>query len=225
VGRDGGRPRGDLAELPLPEAGHLGAELGQVLLARRSRYHFGSEPLRLDALATLLRFAAGLQRIRTTADGHHHPLGVAPAAGGLPVMQTHVVAARVDGLAAGVYRYDMATHALQATSPGDPTARLRDIYLQRRFADTAPVTLAMSADLAVAFGRYSLDHYRIVHVDAGILTQNLYLVSTALDLAGCAIVGFHGDRLADLLACPPGEIPLVLFPVGLRARSGRAATA
>lgn len=206
--------------LPLPDPGALDTNLATALLRRRSRYHFADEPVQLRALSTLLGRAAGLSRIRTTPDGQRHMLSVAPAAGGLPVLRTYLIARRVDGLAPGVYRYDVPKHSLHLLSPGDPTAQLRGIYLQPQFAETAPVTLAVTADLGIAFSKYTLDHYRTVHVDAGILTQNLYLVITALDHAGCAVVGFDETTLARTLGCPRHEIPIVLFAVGERPGRG-----
>ncbi|MGQ0777788.1 MAG: nitroreductase family protein [Pseudonocardiales bacterium] len=52
----------------------------------------------------------------------------------------------------------------------------------------------------------------------GIALQNLYLVATALELAGCAVTGFDDHALAQLLRLPDTMFPTVLFPFGRRPR-------
>jgi hypothetical protein len=54
----------------------------------------------------------------------------------------------------------------------------------------AAASLLLTVELGRAVTRYGARHYRVLHIDGSIATQDLYLVSTALDLACCAVAGF-----------------------------------
>lgn len=131
-------------------------------------------------------------------------------------MRTVVFARDVEGLPTGIHRYGREHHELLPLWAGDPTAQMRDIFVQQEFATSAPMTLAVIADLDVAYSRYGPGHYRTLHVDAGILTQNLYLVSTALGLSCCAVVGFREQELMAAARCTSTELPIILMPLGRR---------
>lgn len=197
--------------LPEPSTS-LPLALTDALWQRRSRYAFDPRPLELGALSTLLRLSVGVSRTVPAYGDDHHPLSLAPSAGGLRSLTTYVLARNVEDLAPGVYAYDPVEHAL-VPGPSDLDA-LGEVYVQPEFAERAPVSLALAAHLDVALAKYPPRHFRTLHVDAGIAVQNLYLVSTALGLAGCAVSGFHDERLAALLELPASSIPMMLFPVG-----------
>lgn len=74
------------------------------------------------------------------------------------------------------------------------------------------------ARLDTTLTKYSIRHYRTLHIDSGIALQNLYLVATALELAGCAVTGFDDHALAQLLRLPDTMFPTALFPFGRRPR-------
>jgi SagB-type dehydrogenase family enzyme len=199
--------------LPEPRA-TLQTPLTDALWQRRSRYAFASRPLELGRLSTLLRLAVGVSRTVAAYGDPEHPLSLAPSAGGLRSLTTYAVVREVEGLRPGVYAYDPVEHALFHGDESDPTEALAATYVQPEFATRAPVSLALAAHLDVALAKYPPRHFRTLHLDAGIAVQNLYLVSTALDLACCAVSGFHDERLAALLRLPASSIPMVLFPVG-----------
>lgn len=197
-------------DVPLPPPAALPGALADTLLQRRSRYAFGPDPLGLDTVSALLRWALGVQR--TVAGGH--VLRMAPAARGLPSLRVHLVVSRAGELAAGVYEYQRQHDVLSRVAAGDPP--LRQVFVQPEFADRAPAMVALSGRLGVVLAKYPPRHYRTVHVDAGVAIQNLYLVATALGLSGCAVAGFHDAAMARLLRLPAGDIPLMMFPIGYR---------
>jgi SagB-type dehydrogenase family enzyme len=199
--------------LPAPSTS-LPEPLTDALWRRRSHYAFADRPLSISALSTLLRLAVGVSRTVPAYGVDDHPLSLAPSAGGLRSLTTYVIVSRDGEQARGVYAYDPVGHTLVQGSDADPREALASTYVQPEFATRAPVSLAFAAHLDVALAKYPPRHFRTLHVDAGIAAQNLYLVSTALDLACCAVSGFHDDKLAALLRLPPASIPMLLFPVG-----------
>ncbi|MGH3915552.1 MAG: SagB/ThcOx family dehydrogenase [Pseudonocardiaceae bacterium] len=201
--------------LMLPDPGALPTlSLQHALERRRSHYRYLNHPLPVTLLAALLHHALRIApRERQGADVAL-PLSRAPSAGGLNPITVHVATRNVDGLSAGVYSYDRAGHALARIRKGDPTGALTTVYGQTEFADRAPVTLLLTAAVHVPMGRYGVRHYRTLHIDAGIVAQNLYLVSTALGLGGCAVTGYRDTTASRLLGFEENDIVMMLFPVG-----------
>lgn len=210
--------------VPLPPAATtLETRLTDALWRRRSSYSFDRRPLDLTDLSTLLRLAAGPQRRVRLSNGTEHVAGMAPSAGGLPSIDLYAVVRAGHPIPAGVHRYDPMAQDLQTVRTGDPDRALRSTLVQPEFADRAPVVLALAARLDATLGKYPIRHYRTLHVDAGILAQNLYLTVTALDLACCAVAGFRDQALNEVLRLSDHAFGLLLFPVGHRSPGGRAA--
>ncbi|RZQ64723.1 SagB family peptide dehydrogenase [Amycolatopsis suaedae] len=206
--------RPDGHRIALPDFEPPRVDMVATLVQRRSHYTYADKPLQLDALSTLFRFALGVQRFVQAYGVEDHPLGMAPSAGGLRCLTAYAIVTSAAGLAPGVYRYESVSHELVEVTQEPPAEELAKAYLQPEFAARAPVTLALTTRLDLAFAKYPLRHYRTLHVDAGIAVQNLYLIATALKLAGCAVAGFDDNVLSELLKLPDAEIPTMLFAVG-----------
>lgn len=125
-----------------------------------------------------------------------------------------IVARRVTGVAAGVWRYLPEQHALAQVAMGDATPHLSAAYLQAAFAERAPVTLALTADLRATLASYPLRHYRTLDTDTGVAAQTLALVGAALGLASCMVAGYRDGVVAHLLRLEDGVLPTLLVPVG-----------
>lgn len=190
--------------------------LTDALWSRRSAYSFACRPLELGSLSSLLRLALGVGRRVDAYGDPQYPLSLAPSAGGLRSVRPYVIVQRAEGLELGVYRYDAPAHELERLSQACEERRLREVFVQPEFAERAPVVIALVADLETVLRKYTLRHYRTVHVDTGLAVQNLYPVSTALRLAGCAVAGFHDSALGRVLGLSPGQIPTLLYVVGHR---------
>lgn len=200
--------------LPGPAAGPP-TPLSVALRARRSRYDFADAPVTADDLGTLLGLALGVgRRVRVPGEGDRD-LGLAPSAGGLPSLDAYVVLRHgVCDAVPGVHRYGRTDHTLVPVRPGDPLPGLRRMYLQPEFAARPAVSVVLAARLDRTLPRYGLRHYTTLHVDAGVAVQNLYLVASALGLAGCAVSGIRSRAASALLALPDHSLPLIAFAVG-----------
>jgi len=175
------------------------ANLGDVLVRRRSSYSFGPEPA-LDDLATLL----------------HHGVGTAPRAGGLPSLVPFVVTRGLGWLESGVHLVDLRLPlpGLAAVRVGDPTTYLAESLDQPPFATLVPLWLALVADLDVSRSRYPARHYRTLHVDAGAALQNVLLVAAARGLPVCPVMGYDDSAWARLLDLGDHCFVTVLVAVG-----------
>jgi SagB-type dehydrogenase family enzyme len=210
---DPGGSAGDSLELPAP--GALPAvTLQQALERRRSHYRYSTRPLPATLLAGLLHHALRITPGHRQGTGVAVPLSRAPSAGGFNPIDLRIAARNVDGLPAGVYAYDRGGHVVTPIRKGDPTGALTTVYGQAEFAGRAPVTLLLTATLPAPLERYGVRHYRTLHVDAGVVAQNLYLVATALGLGGCAVAGYRDTAASRLLGFEQDSIVMLLFPVG-----------
>jgi SagB-type dehydrogenase family enzyme len=193
--------------LDLPEPRRDGAyPLERALAERRSVREFGDAALRLEELAQLLWAAQG----QSAPDGRR----TAPSAGALYPLELLVVAGRVQGLAAGVYRYQAARHRLARVAEGDRRTQLVEAAFGQRWIGQAPVILVVAGVEQRTRAKYGTRAARYVHLEAGHAAQNALLQAVALGL-GATVVGAFGDAevksVAELRA---DEQPLYLIPMG-----------
>lgn len=199
--------------LPPPRT-DLSTKLDHALSQRRSHYRFSPIPPSLDEISTLLHWTMGPQRTILMPDGTRRIMSMAPSAGGLPSMATFLASRPGGELPGGICRYDAERHRLDILRTGDPAPALRSALAQPEFADRAPLAIILVARMDTTLVKYPERHYRTLHIDAGIALQNLYLVTTALGLAGCAVTGFNDQAITCLLGLTDAMFPTVVFPLG-----------
>jgi SagB-type dehydrogenase family enzyme len=141
-----------------------------------------------------------------------YPRSVAPSSGGLNSVKLRVIIADVDGIESGIYAYRRFENELHGEFRGDTRRLLSDIFWQKEFAELAAVTVLLTVSLYPALRKYSTRHYRVLHVDAGIVIQNLYLLATELGLRACAVAAFDEMSLIRILDLRR-ELPIMLFSV------------
>jgi SagB-type dehydrogenase family enzyme len=181
----------------------------QALTRRRSVRRYGPQPLALADVSQLLWAAQGI----TSAGGRR----TAPSAGALYPLELHLVAARVDGLAAGVHRYLAATHALQLAVAEATTSSLAQAALGQSAVGAAAAVVVISAVEARTAVKYGARAARYVAFEAGAAAQNLALQAAARGLGAIVIGGFDEAAVARELRLPAGELPVVLMPIGVPA--------
>ena len=195
----------ETVELPQPRlAGSVSVE--EALLERRSVRQYSDDSLSLEEASQLLWAAQGV-----TADWGGR---TAPSAGALYPLELYLAAVRVEGLAAGVYKYVPNGHELVVVRQGNAARELADAALDQGSVRDAAAVLVFTAVYERTTVKYSERGIRYVHMEAGHAAQNVLLQSSALGL-GCVVVGaFDDDALRDVLNAPAEETPLYLIPVG-----------
>lgn len=178
----------------------------EALRTRRSVRAFRSEALTLAQLGQLLWAAQGI----TDADGHR----TAPSAGARYPIEIYVVAGDVPDLAAGVYRYRPAEHALDSHLSADVRAGLAAAAAGQDWITQAPVVLAIASVDERTRVRYRDRTDRYVAIEAGHVGQNVYLQAAALGLGTTTVGAFQDERVAAVLQVERGERVLTLMPVG-----------
>lgn len=199
-------------KISLPEAGFRGLRLEEAILKRRSVREYSKKPISLKELSQLLFSASG-----KTGQMHKMPLSAAPSAGALYPIEVYVLVNAVEDLKPGIYHYSAADHALETVKKGDfaEKACFAGASLGQDMVEDSAVTFILSAIFDRCRSKYGDRGYRYTYIEAGHISQNIYLQATSLELGSCAIGAFTDDEWNDLLGVDSKEDPVIyLHSVG-----------
>jgi SagB-type dehydrogenase family enzyme len=212
----GGRPRtGGHVPLHRPRWEDLRATdppLTAVIEGRRSERSHGADQVSVMQIGELLYRAARVRSVGPGALGDSADAsgpGEAgeeavrsdrpyPSGGSAFELELYLTIGECAGLDRGVYHYDPVGHCLEPVSADRVAAEeiLADARVAAGAAALPPVLITMTARFHRLSWRYEGLAYRLVLMNAGALMQNLYLVSTAMRLAPCAIGTVSIDTVA-----------------------------
>lgn len=196
------------AEIMLPSPAHdSGFSLERAIYERLSHRGFIERPLTLAEVGQLLWAACGIG-----IDGVTGASRTVPSAGATHPLEVYLVAGEVDGLAPGVYRYNLVGHSLFRVAADDRRQGLAAAALNQHFVAMAPVSIVLAADYGRTTIRYGERGVRYVHMEVGHSTQNIYLQCSPLGLGAVAVGAFDDAKVKALLEI--GEEPLMIIPVG-----------
>lgn len=196
-----------LIALPAPTAkGDVSVE--EVLQRRRSVRDYSDGPLSLAEISQLLWAAQGI----TDGQGHR----TAPSAGALYPLELFLVAGNVNGVADGVYHYQVDRHGLAAKASNDVRAALAKAAFTQDWIESAAAIVVIAAAYERTAGKYGKRAHRYVDMEAGHAAQNLFLQAEALGLGSVVVGAFDDDQVAVAVDLPPGISPLILMPIGRR---------
>ena len=201
-----GTPRTDAAnletletiELPMSYEG-LHAPLVEALKERRTIRNIREEDLPLEYVASLLWSAYGYNR-------PDEMKRVAPSAVNVQEFDLYLFTRE------GIYLYDAAKNAIHLVVKGD---HRKEISQQKHFA-VAPISIVMVANydrMGVFKNTEDRDFYAAV--DAGYISQNIYLFCASAKLGTVACGGIDRDTIHKLLNIKNGRA-LLAHPVGMQ---------
>ena len=186
----------------------------RAIATRESRRSFARTPVGLDDVSQLLWAAQGITHQR---DGV--AMRAAPSAGATYPLVAFLETASngVDGLDAGLYRYDPGDHDLETTVGGTIRDDLAQAALEQDVVKGAPAIVVLTADYDQTRVQYPDHGERYVHMEAGHAAQNVQLVGESRGLASCPVGAFVDGDVADALDIPERLEPLYLLPFGNRS--------
>ncbi len=226
------RLAGTAIPLPLPSERDVRARdlsLTQALERRVSIRQYDGRPVTLPQLGEFL-FRCARTRGRygpAPAAGMPYQACDRPYAsgGGIHDLELYLIAGRVEDLPAGAYHYAADRHEFEILPAGEQaTAPLLKGAMRASGATEPPPVLIK---IASRFGRMSWKYRSISYAttlkNVGVLYQTMYLVATAMGLAGCAL-GSGDDVAAEeaLTLAARSEIGVGEFMLGIPP--ARAAT-
>lgn len=218
-------PSGRSFSLPAP-AGVKG-HLEDVLARRRSRRTYGDRPLTLSEVSTLLYHSAQVHG--TVVDKHlgEQVFRPFPTAGARSALELYLLVNRVTDMGQGLYRFDPRGHELvkleEAAEAGAALNREFHAATDHSLNRDPPLALIIGAVFRRTMWKYRGIGLQLVYKDVGCLYQTLYLVTTAMNLAPCAIGTGRVNANADWLGTDPlVESRVGAFLVGPRPDESRS---
>lgn len=170
--------------------------LVDVLSRRKSSREFSVKPLGLEKFGQLLGLSNGLRaKVGNANDAGRN----APSAGSLCSCEMYVLALNVDGVEKGIYHYDVGAHGLKQIKLGDFKEWVNRMLLLQSELCEAGALIFLASNQGRLRSKYGPRAYRLGLLDAGHVSENIYLVSTALNLAVTATGGFIDDELNTAL--------------------------
>lgn len=188
--------------------------LQSLLAARRTRRDFAETPLSRKDVETLLACGLG-------ASGSDRK--VVPSAGALYPMRLFLVVGAVDSLQPGLHGWTAGDGLGPLLQPGDLRPALQKAALEEQpWVGRAAALVIIAADIEGANAAFQDQQpdgtrgARYAAMEAGAITQSLYLGAEALGLAGVLVGGIDDAATAGILELPSGLTPLALFACGHR---------
>jgi SagB-type dehydrogenase family enzyme len=193
--------------VPLPESQYdSSSSVESALLKRRSIRTYSDEPITLAEVSQLLWAAQGVT--------HHRGFRTAPSAGALYPLEIYIVAGKVAGLAAGIYKYKPNPHELLKIVDGDKRAQLSRAALNQTAVNNAPIVILFSAVYHRTTVKYGQRGIRYAFIEVGHSAQNVCLQAVSLGLGTVPIGAFNDHKVKKILNCEVHEEPVYIMPVG-----------
>jgi SagB-type dehydrogenase family enzyme len=179
----------------------------EAIADRRSVRTYSQEKIEENDISQLLWAAQG---ITDEAEG----LRTAPSAGALYPLEIYVAIAMVEGIEAGLYKYNPSSHSLILKKNGDIRENIYNVSLRQDNIKNAAAVIIYCAVFERTFSRYKERATQYVYIETGHSAQNVYLQAEALNLGTVAIGAFDNEGVKKVLDLPDEEDPVYLMPVG-----------
>ncbi len=196
----------------LPDPAFKGLTLEEAIKARRSERDYSGKTMSIEELSHLLYAASGI-----TGKSDAQPLRAAPSAGALYPVETYAVVNNIEGLQMGLYHYNVREHALELLKEGNYRGKITHCALDQEMAGQANVTIILTAVFERTTWKYDERGYRYVYMEAGHISQNIYLQATSLGLGSVAIGAFYDDALNEFLGIDgKAEAAIYMHAIGVK---------
>lgn len=193
---------------------YRGLSVEEAIQLRRSIRDYTDQPIPLKKFSHLLYMAGGITEPRRA-------LRAAPSAGALYPIEIYPIVFKVEGLAPGVYHYEVREYALSRLQEGDFRPALFRHCAGQELVLRASAIIALTGIFQRTRWKYQDRYYRYVLLEAGHIGQNIYLAATSLGLGTCAIGAFFDQEINRLLGIDGAEeAVLYLLAVGTIQSAG-----
>lgn len=184
-----------------------------IINSRESHRVYTGETMTLEELSYLLWCTQGVKEIRGKS---YATLRTVPCGGARHEFECYFAVRKVDGLEPGLYHYLPMHHQIEYLGDvEDLDVWIRESLCGQAWAATANVVFYYSAVFYRAEWRYGISSHRVLLIDAGHITENMYLAATSIGLGGCAIGALDGKRVDEAFGLDGvEEASFYAMPVG-----------
>lgn len=193
-----------------------------IINSRSSHRVYTEEKMSLLELSYLLWCSQGIKEIRGKA---YATLRTVPCGGARHEFECYMAVQNVEGLEDGLYHYLPMKHEIEKLGVReDMRTWISDSLCGQSWAAKANIVFYYSAVFYRAEWRYGVYAHVPMMMDAGHITENVYLAATSIHRGGCAIAAVDG-KCADEAFGLDGieETVFYAMPVGTISAENRKA--
>jgi len=162
-----------------------------IINSRESHRVYTGEAMSLTELSYLLWCTQGVKEIRGRA---YATLRTVPCGGARHEFECYMAVKNVEGLEPGLYHYLPMHHQIEFLHGVDDfDSWISKSVCEQAWAAKANVVFYYSSVFYRAEWRYGITSHRVLLIDAGHITENMYLAATSLGMGGCAIGAVDGE--------------------------------
>lgn len=173
------------------------ADFLDVLTHRRSTRRFSGAPVPFEAVSALLRWAGGITEIDEPTQT---AFKTSPSGGGRHPTEMYLHANGVAGLRSGLYHLNARRDELELIGPPQSRDALVELLGGQEWVEGSGCHVFFTCVLARSTWKYSTPRtYRMLHLDAGHLSQTVYLLAAALGLGVTFTAAIQDEKLEELL--------------------------
>lgn len=181
--------------LPQPEQ----SRLTTLIAGRQSTRAFADWTMPLAILSKLVFATYGGVEIAPLESTGTYLRRSVPSAGALYPLEIFLLIRNVENLDAGLYHYDVRSHALEQINAEDWTGQAKNAFYTFPFIHDANVVVCHAAVFSRCQTKYGPRGYRYILLEAGHSAQNLCLAAQDLSLATLCMGGFKDAVLNRML--------------------------
>lgn len=185
------------------------SQFTSLLKTRRSIRSFSKKPINKQIISTLLWSGQGIS--------HKKGFRTTPSAGALYPLVLYVYIKSASGIPSGLYRYDPKTHSIIKMNKKINLSKLISASYKQTWMSQAPIMMIISGKYGKTRKKYGSRAKLYVHVEVGMVGQNIYLQATQLGLGTTIVGGFKEQAVKRALGI--SEIPFALMPIGYPSMS------
>jgi putative peptide maturation dehydrogenase len=200
-----------LPALPEPPAVHElplvrrdGGLYGALAARRTARAFDRQATMSVEQVATVLYYVFGCHGYAPMAGDGIIVKRTSPSGGGLHPIEAYPMITGVDGIAPGLYHYNARDHALELVATiaeADADRLAREFLCGQVYFASAQLKIVMTGRFYRSFWKYRHHPkaYAVMMMDAGHLSQTLYLVAAELGLGAFVTGAVNGANIEDRL--------------------------
>ncbi|MBF0384991.1 MAG: SagB/ThcOx family dehydrogenase [Candidatus Omnitrophica bacterium] len=181
-----------LIKLPIPK--FQGITLEQAISSRRSQKDYTGRPISVEQLSQLLFAAYGV-----TGKDFDRPLRSAPSAGAIYPFEIYAAVNNVKEISPGIYKYDGLTHSLKFLRGGEFLREIISASYGQDFMEESSVVLILSVSPDKMIERYGQRGWRYLYMEAGHISENIYLEAVSLGLGSVSVGAFIDEQMDKVL--------------------------
>ncbi|MBN2876494.1 MAG: SagB/ThcOx family dehydrogenase [Bacilli bacterium] len=184
-----------------------------IINNRKSHRVYTEQSMSLLELAYLLWTTQGVKSIR---GNNYATLRTVPAGGARHEFETYLLVHQIDGLEPGIYHFLPLTFQIERINDiPEWETQITNSLEGQKWATKANVVFFWSCVPYRSEWRYSHFAHRVILMDIGYVSQNLYLACESIGLGTCAIGAFDPKSCTKLLQLDgEEEFPILCSPVG-----------